>query len=60
VLQPAKRTPPNNIRSKNYNTQRAEVCTISNTYNKVNKKGTKYQTTNEKYHTYRTTMVTKS
>jgi len=43
-----------------YNTQRTEVCTISNTRNKVHKKGTKYQTTNEKYHTQTNTLVTKT
>jgi hypothetical protein len=35
-------------------------CTISNSHNKVHKKGTKYQTTNEKYHTQTNTMVTKA
>jgi len=35
-------------------------CTISNSYNKVHQKGTKCQTTNEKYHTQTNTMVTKA
>ena len=47
VLQPAKRTPPKTSRTKSSNTQRNEVCTLSNSHNKVHKKGTKYQTTNE-------------
>jgi hypothetical protein len=58
VLQPAKRTPPNTSRNKNSNTQLTEVCTISNSYNKVHKLGTKYQTTNEKYHTQTNAIVT--
>ena len=40
------------------NTQLTEVCTISNSYNKVHKLGTKYQTTNEKYHTQTNAIVT--
>jgi hypothetical protein len=43
-----------------YNTQRTELCTISNSCNKVHKKGTKYQATNEKCHTQTNTMVTKA
>ena len=38
VLQPAKRTPPKIARTKSSNTQRTEVCTISNSHTKyINK-----------------------
>ena len=46
-------------RNKSSNIQQTEVRTISNSHNKVHQKGTKYQTTNEKYHTQTNTMVTK-
>ena len=36
-------TPPNTSRNKSSNTQRTEVCTISNSRNKVHQLGTKYQ-----------------
>jgi hypothetical protein len=41
------------------NTQRTEVCTISNSHKKVHKHCTNYQTTNEKYHTQTNRMITK-
>ena len=59
VLQPAKRTPPNTSRNKSSTIQRTEVCTISNSHNKLHQLGTKYQITSEKYHTKTNTMVTK-
>ena len=38
MLQPAKRTPPKTSRTKSSNTQRTEVCIISNSHKKVHHK----------------------